>query len=199
MIPAIIGQLGVPLLIKLVREGLRKLDHPVADGAADALGHVDEAITAGQITPERVAEANRHTERMAQISADEYRTTIEEVNKSLRAEVVSSDPYVRRMRPTFGYVMALTWAGQMGAIAYVIVSYPGQAGQVIIAMASLGTIWTVGLSVLGIYVYKRSQEKQTLLSDLTGVASGAGFFDRLFRQGDTGTANAPIPGQKPSS
>ncbi|MEM6902048.1 MAG: 3TM-type holin, partial [Pseudomonadota bacterium] len=185
MIPAIIGQLGVPLLIKLVREGLRKLDHPVADGAADALGHVDEAISAGQITPERVAEANRHTERMAQISADEYRTTIEEVNKSLRAEVVSSDSYVRRMRPTFGYVMALTWAGQMGAIAYVIVTDPGAAGQVIAAMASLGTIWTVGLSVLGIYVYKRSQEKQALLSDAVGVAGGVGMLDRLFRRGDT--------------
>ncbi len=34
------------------------------------------------------------------------------------------------------------------------------SGQVINAMASLGTIWTVGLSVLGIYVYKRSQDKK---------------------------------------
>ena len=156
MIPAILAQLGIPLLIKLVGEGLRKLDNPIADGAADALSQVDDAITAGKITPERVAEANRHTERMAQIAADEYRTTIAEVNASLRTEVASGDAYVRRMRPTFGYVMALTWAGQMGAIAYVIVTDPGKAGAVIAAMASLGTIWTVGLSVLGIYVYKRS-------------------------------------------
>ena len=27
------------------------------------------------------------------------------------------DAYVRRMRPTFGYIMALTWLAQMGAIA----------------------------------------------------------------------------------
>lgn len=194
MIPAILAQLGIPLLIKLVGEGLRKLDNPIADGAADALLQVDDAITAGKITPERVAEANRHTERMAQIAADEYRTTIAEVNASLRTEVASGDAYVRRMRPTFGYVMALTWAGQMGAIAYVIVTDPGKAGAVIAAMASLGTIWTVGLSVLGIYVYKRSQEKQTLVSDSTGFATGTNLLNRLFR-----ADSAPIPGRKPGS
>lgn len=194
MIPAILAQLGIPLLIKLVGEGLRKLDNPIADGAADALSQVDDAITAGKITPERVVEANRHTERMAQIAADEYRTTIAEVNASLRTEVASSDAYVRRMRPTFGYVMALTWAGQMGAIAYVIVTDPGKAGAVIAAMASLGTIWTVGLSVLGIYVYKRSQEKQTLVSDSTGFATGTDLLNRLFR-----ADSAPIPGRKPGS
>ena len=194
MIPAILAQLGIPLLIKLVGEGLRKLDNPIADGAADALSQVDDAITAGKITPERVAEANRHTERMAQIAADEYRTTIAEANASLRTEVASGDAYVRRMRPTFGYVMALTWAGQMGAIAYVIVTDPGKAGAVIAAMASLGTIWTVGLSVLGIYVYKRSQEKQTLVSDSTGFATGTDLLNRLFR-----ADSAPIPGRKPGS
>lgn len=194
MIPAILAQLGIPMLIKLVGAGLRKLDHPVADGAADALGQVDDAITAGKITPERVAEANRHTEEMARIAADEYRTTITEVNRSLRAEVVSNDAYVRRMRPTFGYVMAFTWAAQMGAIAYVIVTDPGQAGPVIAAMASLGTIWTVGLSVLGIYVYKRSQEKRSLLEDAHDFAGGTDLLNRLFR-----SDSAPKPGRKPDA
>ena len=82
------------------------------------------------------------------------------VNRTIRAEVASEDAYVRRMRPTFGYVVALTWAAQMGAVAYVIATDPAAAGAVVAALGSLGTIWTVGLSVLGIYVYKRSQEKQ---------------------------------------
>ena len=193
MIPAILAQLGIPMLIKLVGAGLRKLDHPVADGAAEALGQVDDAITAGKITPERVAEANRHTEEMARIASEEYQTTIREVNRSLRTEVVSNDAYVRRMRPTFGYVMALTWAGQMGAIAYVIVTDPAKAGSVIAAMASLGTIWTVGLSVLGIYVYKRSQEKRSLLHEASDFATGTDFLNRLFR-----ADSAPKPGRKPT-
>ncbi|WP_084165110.1 3TM-type holin [Skermanella stibiiresistens] len=76
------------------------------------------------------------------------------------AGLASEDAYVRRMRPTFGYVMALTWLAQMGAIAWVIVTDPAQAIQIIAAMASLGTIWTVGLGVLGVYVYRRSGEKR---------------------------------------
>lgn len=67
---------------------------------------------------------------------------------------------MRRMRPTFGYLMAVTWAAQMLAIAYVIVFETAQAGVVMSAMASLSAIWAVGLSVLGIYVYKRSEDKK---------------------------------------
>jgi hypothetical protein len=48
----------------------------------------------------------------------------------------------------------------MFAIAYVIVFETNQAALVIEAVQSLGTIWAVGLSVLGIYVYKRSEEKK---------------------------------------
>ena len=47
----------------------------------------------------------------------------------------------------------------MLAIAFVILDKPEQAGPLINAMGNLNTIWTVGLSVLGIYVYKRSKEK----------------------------------------
>ena len=81
------------------------------------------------------------------------------------AEGAADDAYVRRMRPTFGYVMALTWLAQMGAIAWVIVADPIQANLIITAMTSLGTIWSVGLSVLGIYVYKRSEDKRVAAGD----------------------------------
>ena len=57
----------------------------------------------------------------------------------------------------------------MGAIAYTVVADPQQAAPVIAAVASLGTIWTVGLSVLGIYVYRRSGEKQRVLEAQGGL------------------------------
>lgn len=96
---------------------------------------------------------------IANLDSAEFKTLIEQVNASLRTEAESSDPYVRRMRPTFGYIMAFTWAAQMLAIAAVILDNPDKAIIIIQAMDSLDMIWTVGLSVLGIYVYKRSQEK----------------------------------------
>ena len=65
------------------------------------------------------------------------------------------------MRPTFGYMMALTWAAQMLAVAYVIVFDTAKSGLVLSAMSSLSAIWAVGLSVLGIYVYRRSEDKKS--------------------------------------
>ena len=102
---------------------------------------------------------------MARLESEEDRETIREVNASLRAEAASEDAYVRRMRPTFGYVMAATWAAQMGAVAWIVVRRPGEAAAVIEALGALSVVWSVGLSVLGVYVYKRSSDK--------AVAAGA--------------------------
>ncbi|MBL4720121.1 MAG: hypothetical protein JKY20_03170 [Alphaproteobacteria bacterium] len=69
----------------------------------------------------------------------------------------------------------------MLAIAFVIVTRPADAGAVIAAMASLGTIWSVGLSVLGIYVYKRSQDKAVAAGAVDAAPGGmfAGLMKRL--------------------
>lgn len=160
MIPALLARIGLPVLMSAVSEGLGRIENPAAQSAASALKDAGTAMQAGAIPPEAVAEANRHVERLADLGGDVEKRTLAEVNRSLRAEVASDDAYVRRMRPTFGYVMALSWGAQMGALAWVTVADPARAGAVIEAMASLGTIWTVGLSVLGIYVYKRSEEKK---------------------------------------
>lgn len=160
MVAPVILQMGLPVLASIVSEALGTIKHPAAQVASKSLGQVSDALSMGQITPEQMAEANRHAEKMAEVAAQENVAAYQQVNESLRAEVASSDPYVRRMRPTFGYLMALTWAAQMLALAYVIVFETAQADIVLQSMESLGTIWMVGLSVLGIYVYKRSEEKR---------------------------------------
>lgn len=153
-------QAGLPALIKGLAEGLKSVNTPVAQGASTALGSLLDAFGKGEISDAQLAELNRHVEKMQEIDAGERKEAITQINESLRAEVASTDPYVRRMRPTFGYIIAMTWAAQMFAIAYVIVFETNQAALVIEAVQSLGTIWAVGLSVLGIYVYKRSEEKR---------------------------------------
>jgi hypothetical protein len=153
-------QFGIPMVIKGISEALRGIDHPAAKGASAALSTLDDAITRGQIKPEQMAEMNRHVERLEELQQKERSEILSEVNQSLRAEVSSTDSYVRRMRPTFGYMIAVTWAAQMLALAYVVVFDTKNAALVINAMENLGTIWAVGLSVMGIYVYKRSEEKR---------------------------------------
>ena len=160
MISALLARIGLPILTSILAESLGAIDTPVTKGASKALEKVNEAIKSGQISQEQMIEANRHAEEMAEMKFRENSLSLSEINKSLREEIASKDKYVRRMRPTFGYLMAFTWAAQMFGIAYVIVFDTARAGSVMAAMGSLSAIWAVGLSVLGIYVYKRSEDKK---------------------------------------
>ncbi len=167
MLPTIISKLGLPVLISLLGGALGRINNPVAQSASKSLENFEGALAGGVITAEQMAEANRHAEELAKIKAKEYETALSEVNQSIRAELSSTDAYVRRMRPTFGYLMAITWAAQMMALAYVVVFDTDKAKNVLEGMESLTTIWAVGLSVLGIYVYKRSEEKKSgILSNI---------------------------------
>jgi hypothetical protein len=160
MIPALMAQIGIPVLIGVLKESLGAINNPVTKGAAQALGQVESAIQGGQISGEQVAEANRHAEKMAEMQMEDNAASLSAINETMRAEVASNDAYVRRMRPTFGYFMAVTWAAQMLGLAYIIVFETEKSVYVLNAMGSLSMIWAVGLSVLGIYVYKRSEEKK---------------------------------------
>lgn len=164
MLETILGRLGLPFLMSVVGGALSKIDNPVAQNAAKALSDTQSALSAGAITPEARAEANRHIETMEGISQKERSEALAQINQSLRTEVESTDLYVRRMRPTFGYLMAFTWTAQMMAIAYVIVFDTARASVVLNAVESLSTIWCIALSVLGLYVYKRSDEKRPVIA-----------------------------------
>lgn len=160
MLESLLARIGVPLLTRLLGRVLADFEDPLGRRAAGILDELDQALRAGQIPQSDIEKANRHMEVMARMESDEIRARLAEANRSLRAEIASQDAYVRRMRPTFGYLMAITWAAQMFGIAYIIVFEPTKAGEIIGAMASLSAIWGIGLSVLGIYVYKRSDDKK---------------------------------------
>lgn len=170
MLAAIIARLGVPVLASVLGAALGRIDNPTAQSASKALGNFDEAIAGGVISAEQMAEANRHAEKMAEMKIKENEAAMNEVNQTLRADAASSDAYVRRMRPTFGYLMAITWTAQMLGLAYVVAFKTENAPAVLDGMESLSAIWAIGLSVLGVYVYKRSEEKKS---------SGGGLFSGL--------------------
>jgi hypothetical protein len=103
--------------------------------------------------------------------------TLEAVNATMRAEYSSSDNYTRRWRPTMGYAVTITWSLQMSSLSWVIFTSPGAAAAVINAMAQLTALWGVALSILGVAVVKRSEDKQTAAgfqpSGILGAIKGA--------------------------
>lgn len=186
MIPALLASVGLPILVRLARGALSRIDNPVARAAADALGETDAAIASRAITSEQVQEANETVRALAQEEGENFRAAIRQVNATFRREIASDDAYVRRWRPTFGYAVAITWTVQVGGLVYAIVEYPAHAGEIIGAMASLSVIWGVALSVLGVNVVKRSRDKEVAAGAAPPEGLLAGLIRRLAGSGKDG-------------
>ena len=150
----------------------------VASDVAQAVtgkGDDGEALAALEADPELLLEYQRQTAQRAISLYQEETKRLQSVNETIRAEAASSDPYVRRMRPTMGYALIFSWTMTMAAVVYVIVTDPGAASAVIVALADLSIMWSVALSVLGLYVYKRSEDKKPA----SGKAGGLGVLGRI--------------------
>jgi Holin of 3TMs, for gene-transfer release len=174
MLPALLAQLGLPLLVNAVGGALRKVDHPTAKAAAEALDTVGAAVTRGEVTPEQMAEANRHIERIAEIDAEVERLALGEINSTMRAEMAAGG-WRGGWRPFWGYVTGLAWGLQslavvaclVGAVAATIQGKTDAVTALLNGSATLAgalTVqWSVALAVLGIAIKARSDDKAAVL------------------------------------
>lgn len=117
-----------------------------------------------KIDPEATAKLQRleaeHERELTRMSLEAQTARLGEINRTMRAEAASNDAYVRRWRPTFGYLVAVAWALQAGGIAWVMATQPEQAGSLAQAVTALTPMWSVALAILGINVRERSRDKQ---------------------------------------
>lgn len=167
-IPAILMGLAqlAPAIIPLFDSD----DDSTANKAARAVSDVARAVTGADSDqgalaalkndPAMLLEYQKGVTERATALYQAETERLKAVNKTIRAEVASSDPYVRRMRPTMGYALILSWSATMFAIVYVMVTDPANAPAVVTSVAQLSMMWSVALSVLGLYVYKRSEDKK---------------------------------------
>ncbi len=141
---------------------------------------VSQAIAADPAAARAAAEEVEKTRR-AEIEAAS--NAAEEVSRTMRAEIKSDDKYVRRWRPTFGYVVCAVWGLQgiaifvaAGAATWLAAFSPDETQAVSALLAgmrdligSLSVQWGIALSVLGVSVAARSKDKRG------GVESGGGI------------------------
>tara|TARA_B100001094_G_C17695110_1_gene559893 strand:- start:3 stop:449 length:447 start_codon:yes stop_codon:yes gene_type:complete len=148
MLANILLKTGFPILIDIVKNTLLKSNDEIAQSAGKQLDKITKLPTNKELLQSITEVEKRDSEKIKQI------------NTSLQTEILSQDKYVRRMRPTFGYIMAISWFIQMTIIAISVITNPQISGEIISSFAELSVMWSVGLSVLGVYVYKRSGEKK---------------------------------------
>jgi Holin of 3TMs, for gene-transfer release len=106
----------------------------------------------------RETEIQQQTQ-LQQMMVESETKRMTEVNATMRAELASGDKFKSYWRPLFGYVMAVTWGAIMLATTYQIIVSPDAAATTIAALGQLSALWGIGLAVLGINVYKRSDDK----------------------------------------
>lgn len=111
-----------------------------------------------------------------QAETEQHRT----INETMRAELLASDNFRARWRPTFGYIMAANMA--MISIAFfwamgAIILQPSDSGAIAKGFSemleSFLLIFSFGLGVLGIQVHQRSREK---------IVAGAAVSDSSLTQ-----------------
>lgn len=166
MLSQLLTHIGIPYLIGLVHDGLKNSKNETSQKAASALKAVEEDLQTGRLSKQAFNEGIEQSDRAQEFERAFDKALAELIHQSYARELASHDKYIARMRPTFGYIMAFSWALQMGMIAYVIWREPSLSSQIIEAFGALSGMWTIGLSVLGVYVYKRSHEKQGIRGDL---------------------------------
>lgn len=145
------------------------------------------ALQANPEALERVRTLELENEReLTRMHLEAETARLTEVNKTMRAEAASNDGFVRRWRPFFGYSVAVAWVvqafGIIGACLYAAIASPTEAGPIITAVgnmvSALGMQWAVALSVLGVNVAKRSQDKQVA----AGQKPDAGLLGALTKR-----------------
>lgn len=130
----------------------------------DAVARAIQADPEAALRLREIETAHRARLTALAVDAEAHRLTAEtarlrEVNETARREVASGDAYVRRMRPTAGYVVILTLGVEVLAACAVMLWRPEHAAAVAALIGALVTPQSIALSVLGVYVWRRSAEK----------------------------------------
>lgn len=157
---------------RVVAAARRVTGEPDPDGAVDLLSK----------DPKLLMEFQREMLALDRALAEQETARLREVNQTIRLEYLVGDKYTRRWRPTFGYVVAITWGMQAAAVVFAFVYAvlsPASAGPVAEAitkmLGALSTHWPVALAVLGLYVKSRQGEKETAF----GAPPELGLLDAL--------------------
>lgn len=171
----------------LVAEGAPLLGGLLGGPIGGAAGAIVASIFGTEAEPDKVAEAIKadpqamvklrqaemdHAAELRRMTLEAETARLAEVNATMRAEAAAEDPYVRRWRPTIGYIVAFQ-LGLLGLAVFavaggaIVATFTGDAAQVTSLfdglaklITALTAILAIELTVLGVNITKRSQDKQ---------------------------------------
>lgn len=138
------------------------------------------AVTALKADPAKLIEFQRQLGDLEIRLFEEETERMRIVNQTMRAEAGVEDRYVRRWRPTIGYVVAgqlalLGLAIFAAVIGGVVAAFQGKPDVVQVLLEGMGTLMSslsiilgTELTVLGVNIAQRSKDKQVAAGADTG-------------------------------
>lgn len=164
-------------------------------GTAENPSEVAQAIKVDPQSAVKLAEIEaevkkRHVElatqvKLAELQADTQRLAT--VNATMQAEltaaVAGAGMFRTGWRPAFGWVMALAFGWLMAAIGVLLLTEPEKVGAAVAGISALNPMWMVGLGVLGVTVWKRSDDKRLAFGQVEGLAELRGAARRVMEAG----------------
>ncbi|WP_321337894.1 3TM-type holin [Breoghania sp.] len=164
LLAPLLTEVGAPLLKNLITKHLGgaagDVGGAVVDAIADKVGVEanPQAISdAYQADPAGVGEAIRQVEIERR---EDWAAMLAEVNQTMRAEQKAKDKLTRIWRPLFGIEFGLVYSALGAAFVYAIAAAESPINAVGQIGGYLSTYLGFGASVLGVYVWQRSQEKR---------------------------------------
>jgi len=100
-----------------------------------------------------------------------------QINQTYRTELASSDTYISRMRPTFGYIVAFSLAFEIILAGLVFFFRPDQAANVVDFIQAIAIPQGIAMTVLGVYINGRTKEKM-----LDGGVTTKGVLATIFNR-----------------
>jgi len=161
----------IPGLIRLFKgPSAENVANQVLDVAKQVTGHPDPETAMQQIESDPNLKL-KFIELMSPIiekELEEDTKRLQTVNDTMRVEYQTQGLWKSGWRPWFGWVAGTTWGIQAIAFVviciYAIVNDPANAYKTIDSMSQLAgamtMVWAIALSVLGVNITKRSQDKQ---------------------------------------
>ncbi|GAK43614.1 conserved protein [Tepidicaulis marinus] len=153
----------------------------------------EDILPALKANPELLIRFQQQATQIELAELEAHTRQLEAVNETARAAINSDDKFVRRWRPTWGYVTAVTWALQSMAIMFcfcaaAVATLYGKAEAVTALMNGAASLagaltvqWGVALTVLGVNVVKRSHDKQVCAGQRPGTMAPSAVTDLVRR------------------
>lgn len=143
---------------------------------ADDPAAVLEAVTGDPAAIAKLRELEaRHRHELESLSLQAEIRSIAEANATMREEIRSEDPFVRRARPAFLWVIAFSILVEVLIALIAVLMVPEALGSLAELYSALSIPQGVAAAMCGVYLKKRSDDKAVS----AGVPPGPGLIGAL--------------------